>query len=81
MIELYHTETCPYCVKVRQFLEDQGISYISKPVSLRKPTPVRDELARIGGKVQVPFLVDHERGIKLYESNDIIEYVRTKLTA
>ena len=29
-----------------------------------------------GGKRQVPFLVDDERGVSMYESADIIAYVK-----
>lgn len=36
-----------------------------------------DSLIRIGGKRQVPFLVDKDRNIQMYESNDIIEYAKT----
>lgn len=35
-----------------------------------------DELLSKGGKEQVPFLVDSERGVSMYESSDIIEYIR-----
>jgi glutathione S-transferase len=34
------------------------------------------ELIEKGGQAQVPFLVDTERGISMYESNDIIDYFR-----
>lgn len=79
MIELYNAEECPFCVKVRLFLEEQGIAYISKPMPLRKPSPLKEELLKIGGKVQVPFLVDHEKNTHLYESDEIIEYIKKNL--
>ena len=34
------------------------------------------ELMEKGGKMQVPFLVDSEKGVSMYESGDIIEYIR-----
>lgn len=76
MIEIYHAESCPYCVKVRQYLEDKAVPYISKPVPLRKSSPIKDELVRLGGKAQVPYLVDPERKVQMYESDDIISYVQ-----
>jgi glutathione S-transferase len=76
MIELYHAENCPYCVTVRAFMEKEGIAYISKPVPLRGTNSLKDELVAIGGKSQVPFLVDKEKGVKMYESDDIIDYVK-----
>ncbi len=76
MIELYHAEDCPYCVRVRKFFEDSAVSYVSKPVPLRKNSPIKEELLSLGGKIQVPFLVDPAKGVKMYESMDIIEYVK-----
>ena len=78
MIELYHAESCPYCVLVRQYLEDHSIAYVSKPVSLSHMTPLKEELRKLGGKTQVPFLNDPDAGVKMYESADIIKYLKTK---
>ena len=36
-----------------------------------------DSLIQLGGKRQVPFLVDRDRNIQMYESDDIIEYAKT----
>lgn len=77
MIELYHAERCPYCVKVRVFFENAGIAYISKPVPLGSATSkLKDELKALGGKTQVPFLHHPERNVIMYESDDIIAYAR-----
>jgi glutathione S-transferase len=37
---------------------------------------LQDELIAKGGQSQVPFLVDTERDTSMYESSDIIEYIR-----
>lgn len=77
MIELYLAERCPYCVKVRVFLEGAGVAYVSKPIPLGAATsPLKEELRKLGGKTQVPYLVDPEKNVKMYESDDIIEYVK-----
>ena len=34
---------------------------------------------KIGGKSQVPFLYDKENKIKMYESDDIIEYLKDNM--
>lgn len=34
------------------------------------------ELVAIGGNTQVPFLVDSERNVSMYESSDIIDHLR-----
>ncbi|MCX6103755.1 MAG: glutathione S-transferase N-terminal domain-containing protein [Proteobacteria bacterium] len=76
MIELYHSEGCPFCVKVRVAFEQMGVAYISKAMPLRVTSCFKDELIKLGGKSQVPFLVDPERGLQMYESDDIIDYVK-----
>ena len=73
MIELYISETCPYCRKVTDFLFDNNVHYAKKDISNRANL---DKLMVLGGKHQVPFMVDND--IKLYESDDIIKYVRDK---
>ncbi len=74
MLILIHKEECPYCAKVRQFFSDNHVSY----VSLVSPTnsPSRDILLKLGGKAQVPFLIDFDKGSFMYESDDIIDYVK-----
>jgi len=76
MIQIYLAERCPFCVKVRIYMEQVGVPYVLKPVVLGSASSdIKEELKRIGGKAQVPFLVDPERNIKMYESDDIIAYV------
>ena len=71
MLELYVSETCPYCKKVIKFFEENCIEYIKNNVS----DPLfRSELLKLGGKDQVPFLYDTENEISMYESDDIIDY-------
>jgi glutathione S-transferase len=36
---------------------------------------VRETLTDLGGQDQIPFLVDHQRGITMYESDAIVEYL------
>lgn len=74
MLLLYTLEECPYCKKVIKHLEEKQIQYraldIQNAVNL-------DELLHLGGEQQVPFLVDTERNVKMYESDDIVEYLET----
>ena len=78
MLDLFVLETCPYCKKVINFLEEmgiqEGINYRKIDISNKES---EDSLIKIGGKRQVPFLVDSERNIQMYESDDIIEYLKT----
>ena len=41
----------------------------------QEPEKVK-KLIEIGGKSQVPFLVDTDKNIKMYESDAIIEYIQ-----
>lgn len=74
MLELYQKESCPYCYKVRLEFEKMGIDYVIKPMP--DGSARRSELKKVGGVEQVPFLVDTENNVKMYESDDIINYVK-----
>lgn len=74
MFLLYMLEECPYCKKVMKHLEEKGLEYralnVNNPVNL-------DELLILGGDDQVPFFVDTDHNVKMYESDEIIKYVDT----
>ena len=36
---------------------------------------IREDLIKRGGKRQVPYLVDTDRQVEMYESEDIVEYL------
>lgn len=77
MLNLYVIEQCPYCRKVRTFLDEKNVTY----TPLLCPYPPEDQtnrnqLMELGGKGQVPFLHDTDRNVTLYESDDIIAYVK-----
>ena len=69
---LYMRPTCPFCVKVISFMERAGIDIPMRNIS-EDPDAERT-LIDVGGKRQVPCLfID---GKPLYESDDIIAYLR-----
>ena len=74
MFDLYILESCPYCKKVMSFMDDLGVKYNIIDTSEKL---AEEALVKTGGKRQVPFLVDKDRNIQMYESNDIIEYIKT----
>lgn len=76
MLKLYTYPTCPYCAKVRSAFADLGVKY--EEINAERGNAGSDELVRLGGKQQVPFLVDEEAGIQMYESSDIITYARER---
>lgn len=73
MLELYVLESCPYCKKVIDFFNDNCIEYLKNDVT----NPLfKAELIKLGGKEQVPFLYDTEKEITMYESDDIVDYIK-----
>ncbi len=76
MYDLYVSETCPYCRKVMNFFDENNIVYNKKDIT--NPENLNN-LIKIGGEKQVPFLVDTTNNVSMYESDDIIKYVKSKV--
>jgi glutathione S-transferase len=74
MLTLYYKPTCPYCQNVLAEAEELGVKFRLKDIV--SDVHNVEELIQQGGKSQVPFLIDPERGEKLYESEDIIAYLK-----
>lgn len=78
MIKIYYFPECPFCQRVLQKIEELNLKS-GKDIQLILAYPgtkERKELVELGGKSQVPFLVDGE--VKMYESLDINEYLQKK---
>ena len=73
MLTLYVKTGCPFCHKVLDTGRELGISFDEKNIA---DDTVAAELVARGGKRQVPYLVDSEKGIEMYESADIDVYLR-----
>lgn len=76
MLTLYVKTGCPYCAKVLAAGEDLGLEFNLKNVS---DEAIETELVTRGGKRQMPYLVDGDTGVEMYESDDIIEYLEAKV--
>lgn len=72
MLTLYVKTGCPYCAVVLHKLEDMQIHFEEKNIA---DQGVADELVARGGKRQVPYLVDNEHHVEMYESGDIVQYL------
>lgn len=70
MIQLYTKTGCPYCAKVLKVLAAYHVDFDEKNISIPENL---EELMRLGGKKQEPFMVDGET--MMYESDDIITYL------
>ena len=70
--KLYVGTICPYCAKVKNFMEEEGID-----IEIVNIEENRDEMKKLieeGGKRQVPCL--YHDGEYLYESDDIIKFLK-----
>lgn len=74
LLELYNFEASPYCRKVREALCELNLDY--KVNNVAKRSARRPQLVARGGKMMVPYLIDPNTGIEMYESDDIIAYLQ-----
>ena len=51
-VKIYSTATCPYCIRAKQLLESQGISYQEIRVDLDKAA--REEMEQLSQRRTVP---------------------------
>ncbi|MFH1848687.1 MAG: glutathione S-transferase N-terminal domain-containing protein [archaeon] len=75
MIKLYVRSDCPFCMKVisraRQLELVEGREY--ELINAAQGTPGRETVEKLGGKSQVPFLVDGKT--QMFESDAIVGYL------
>ncbi len=69
---LYTRSSCGYCAWVMQIFDQLGLQYEVRDVDLAE---YLKELLEKGGKQQVPYYIDTDKGIGLYESKDIVKFV------
>jgi len=54
-VKVYSTSTCPYCIRVKSYLDSQSVSYENIDVSTDKDG--LEEMVRISGQMGVPLIV------------------------
>jgi glutaredoxin 3 len=54
-IKVYSTPTCPYCIKVKEYLASRGVAYQNFDVS--SDQVALDEMVRTTGQMGVPVIV------------------------
>jgi glutaredoxin 3 len=74
MLNLYYKESCPFCQRVMEMAENLGVEFELKDIEA--DDAIAAELVEKGGKRQVPYLVDTEKDVAMYESGDIVDYIR-----
>ena len=73
-LELYSFEASPFCRIVREELSCLELPYLLHNVA--RGSAGRDALAARAGKVMVPYLVDPNTDTEMFESADIVRYLR-----
>ena len=74
MLTLYYKPTCRYCQRVLGEVDGSDISLDLKDISTDET--LVSELIEKGGKQQVPYLIDSEKNVAMYESADIVDYLK-----
>jgi glutathione S-transferase len=70
---LYDFKACPFCRKAREALSHLGLEVEVRPAA--RASKRREELRRLGGKMMVPYLIDPNTGVAMYESDQIVRYL------
>ena len=78
-LELYHFESCPYCVKVRKVIDTLGLKAKITYFDTLKDESAQKRLEIMNGDDQVPCLVID--GKPLLESDDIIQWLNKNKAA
>jgi len=73
LLELYSYEGSPFCRIAREALCELELPHRVHNVPRRSPD--RDAYVSISGKMQVPFLLDPNTGVHMFESADIRRYL------
>ncbi|CAN5615641.1 glutathione S-transferase N-terminal domain-containing protein [soil metagenome] len=74
-LELWSFESSPYSRRAREVMCELELSYVLHNVGRKSPS--RPALRARAGKVQVPYLEDPNTGTKMFESRDIVRYLRS----
>lgn len=72
-LELWSFEASPFCRIVRETLCAMELPYVLHNVA--KGSPSREAFVARSGKMQVPYLVDPNTGVEMFESADIVAYL------
>lgn len=72
-LELWSFEVSPYCRLVRERLCELELPYVLHNVA--KGSSRRPAFVEQSGRMMVPWLVDPNTGVRMFESADIVEYL------
>ncbi|WP_086934775.1 glutaredoxin family protein [Agarilytica rhodophyticola] len=78
-LSLYQLHGCPFCIKTRRAIFKLNVNMDIRDIG--DNVEYRNELASNGGRVMVPCLrIEEGNHVRwMYESNDIIDYLETRV--
>ena len=54
MVKVYSTPMCPYCVTLKEFLQEHNIEF--EEIDVSKDEKARDEMIKKSGRLEAPIL-------------------------
>ena len=78
-LQFWAYEASPFCSLVRETLSELEIPYTLQPCA--RGSPRRTSLFNRTGTFQVPYLEDPNTGVQMFESAEIIAYLRASYQA
>ncbi|WP_100066117.1 glutaredoxin family protein [Miniphocaeibacter massiliensis] len=76
-LELFISNTCPYCQKVYRFIDKYNLNDKIKFTNINQSAEDKARLVEVGGMNQVPCLFIDDK--PMYESSDIIAYLKENI--
>lgn len=73
LLELWAYEASPFCKLVRETLTELELAHLIHTAARGSPT--RGTFKEANGRFQVPFLIDPNTGVSMFESAEICEYL------
>ena len=73
-LDLWSFEASPYCRLAKETLSELSLPY--RLHSVGKGSPRRESFVARSGKMMVPYLADPNTGKEMFESADIVAYLK-----
>jgi Glutaredoxin 2 len=74
MLTLYSKSTCPFCRRVLAVIDNLDLEVEIKDIADDEAAAA--ELIEKGGQRQVPYLIDTDQEVAMYESDDIVAHLQ-----
>jgi glutaredoxin len=80
-VKLYALSTCPYCMKTKKLLNEQGCDYDAVDVDLvgeEEANRILDEVYKLTGRQSFPVILIGDKVISGYNPEEILEALRSE---